>query len=321
MPFGFSVKDLASDYKDAISSTMNIDVAAAEQAMLDRETAALNASTRKTMKDGNSYTPIWDNWYRALPYGFRRYDRQGYTRTCYLPISPENITIQTQFATNVVATLYGTVEQHSEMRYFDVTIEGTTGMAPTYINDKKKEGRLAVSAGDNWGKASAGGFFASTIGRYNALAGKAQDLINPVENTTGVTVGSTGYRAFHELYLFFLDYKKDAAGINSDKKRRQHPLNFLNYKDNNQYNVAITGFTCVKSINDPMLYRYKITMRGYNLRPLDAPDMADNYKQRIADLGLDGVKGSSLLGDIKKTVGGAKGLLGGALGALGGLGG
>ena len=271
-----------------------------------------------------------ENWYQALPYGFRRFTRSGLMQSIYLPISPENITIVTHYATNVITTLYGTVEQHSEQRYFDITIEGTTGMAPTYPDTfttggtAEKSYRASFHVTDkNWGSASAGGFFASTLGRYNRIANKAQDLISPQVNETGINLYNTGYAAFHRLYKFFQEYKIDTAGLEATKQRKKgkHPLTFLNYKDNNQYQCALTGFTLKKSANDPMMYRYSIVLRAYNLAPLSMPTVGQSYKDRLRALGLDGVKGSSILGDIKKTVGGAKDILGAAAGGLGGLGG
>ena len=271
-----------------------------------------------------------ENWYQALPYGFRRHTRNGLTQSIYLPISPENLTITTHYATNVITTLYGTVEQHSEQRYFDISIEGTTGMAPLYPDSFTTGGKAETSyrasfhvTDRNWGAASAGGFFASTLGRYNTIANKAQDLISPQVNETGLDIYHTGYAAFHRLYKFFQEYKIDVAGLESTKPRERgkHPLIFLNYKDNNQYYCAIQRFVLRRTTNDPMLYRYNIVLRAYNLSPLSVPTVGESYKDRLRALGLDGVRGSSILGDIKKTVGGAKDLLGAAAGGLSGLGG
>ena len=89
----------------------------------------------------------------------------------------------------------------------------------------------------------------------------------------GIPEGS-GYTAFHNLYRFLLAYKKDAAGVfikgvhSGEEQRRGHPLQFLNYKDNIQYDVAIQNFVLKRSADDPMLYNYTITMRAYNLQQI-----------------------------------------------------
>src|SRR5690349_19439102 len=80
-----------------------------------------------------TYSLESQNWYSAKPYGFKASLRDGRTVVMFLPISPSNLTISTNFATNLIPTLYGTVEEHSEIRYFDITIEGTTGMAPKFV--------------------------------------------------------------------------------------------------------------------------------------------------------------------------------------------
>src|SRR5665213_1438313 len=69
------------------------------------------------------------NWYKSLPYGFAFFDigskaSDNAKSTIWLPISPNNITTTTNFATNVITTLYGVVEEHSEVRFYDITISG-----------------------------------------------------------------------------------------------------------------------------------------------------------------------------------------------------
>jgi hypothetical protein len=88
------------------------------------------------------------NWYQALPYGFKNVRRDGSVRIMFLPISPSNIQVVTHYATNIVPTLYGTVEEHSEQRYFDITISGTTGFSPRYPHmlDSKDEGNADLAS-------------------------------------------------------------------------------------------------------------------------------------------------------------------------------
>ena len=76
--------------------------------------------TNLIKKFENIYSIDWQNWYQALPYGVRYRDKDGKTADFYLPLAPSNIQITTHFATNVIPTMYGTVEEHSEQRYFDI---------------------------------------------------------------------------------------------------------------------------------------------------------------------------------------------------------
>jgi hypothetical protein len=269
------------------------------------------------------------NWYSAKPYGFRMNTRDGSTFTMFLPISPSNLNISTNFATNLVPTLYGTVEEHSDVRYFDITIEGTTGMAPKFTtpgagNDSsilysqlRQSGRSTFPIAQT---INAGGFFAKTLGIANQIKNKAADLLDGgVKPSTGINADNSGYVAFHNLYRFLLQYKKDAAGVNSATQRKQHPLTFFNYKDNNQYDVVVRGFTLRRSADNPMLYYYSIQLRGYNLRAITSP-VNEDLTQRLKDLGLNGVDSSSILGDIKSLSSQAKSIIGSAVGGISVLG-
>src|SRR6185369_1371883 len=90
--------------------------------------AAPQLGFQDTGSDGlPGYKVIKSNWFTAKPYGFKFTPRAGKAMTMFLPIAPSNLTISTGFATNAIPTLYGTVEEHSPVRYYDITIEGTTG--------------------------------------------------------------------------------------------------------------------------------------------------------------------------------------------------
>jgi hypothetical protein len=312
-----------------------------------------------TENDNAFYPTIADNWFVARPYGFRISFADGKSVVCFLPISPSNLSVTTHFATNLIPTLYGTVEEHSDVRYFDIAIEGTTGMAPKYVGVFKEQvgppkpggdgGSAVVEAAENlnFGRQSfsitksipLGGFFSKTLGALSAIKNNALDLLGGNENISGISASQTGYTAFHTLYKMLLRHKKDAAGVpvsggtspgallaaaasvaGIKQERKVHPIVFFNYKDGNQYNVVIRNFTMRRSADNPMLYYYSISMRGYALTGLKGKPEIDNQAQRLRELGLDGVSGSSLLGTIKKKANSAKGILGAAAGGINVLG-
>lgn len=269
-----------------------------------------------------------ENWYAAMPYGFQFFSRdkkKGHKpETIYLPISPSNLNIVTHYATNVITTLYGTVEEHSEQRYFDITIEGTTGIAPRYVQvrdveyaegfgGKFQRGRLTANIESTI--PSLGGFFSKTIGRINNVISKANDLLGGEENSTGVDINRTGYVAFHNLYKFFLKYKRDAAGIDSNRSRSQHPLWFVNYKDNNRYKCSIQRFILKRSASDPMLYNYSIVLRAYEVQNV-SDKVTGVFAARIRDLGLNGVDDSSIFSTVKDISNTSKGIIGSLAGGI-----
>lgn len=271
-----------------------------------------------------------ENWYQALPYGFRFIPRGSDAKnavTMYLPISPSNLNITTHFATNIITTLYGTVEEHSEVRYFDIQISGTTGIAPRYVapvgesspespsqDGNKITGRQSSGQGFS---VSLGGFFQQSVGIFNQIVNQANTLLNGnPTNSRGLNSAATGYIAFHNLYKVLMQYKLDAAGIDGTGERVEHPLQFLNYKDNNQYDCAVVKFVLKRDASNPMLYNYDIVLRAYNLKTLNSDVVNNELLERSKILGIDGVNNSSYFNKAKDISNRVKGILGGARGGV-----
>lgn len=270
------------------------------------------------------YTVEPTNWYKSLPYGFSFFDRKETSKSTsifYLPILPSNINIVTHFATNVVTTLFGVVEEHSEVRYYDIEISGSTGIAPRWIDAKKQgnkpnsimsDGRISES---NSG-IDLGGFLPEVANTINQVKDVISDIGGTLNDNssmgTGVDVNKTGYMAFHNFYRFLLAYKKDAAGITDlgNTVRKKHPLQFLNYKDRLKYDCTIQSFTLTRSVENPMLYNYNIKMRAFNLRNVDANPLDDN---QLKNLGLGAIEGQSTFSQLTGAVGSATTLIGGLL--------
>lgn len=279
----------------------------------------------------SSYTPKASNWYSSLPYAFKA-NINGSMKIFYLPINPQNLTITTHYATNVISTLYGTVEEHSEQRYFDIVIQGTTGFAPRYVysssfssQPKQYGGRESYS---NFIISSfLGGFFGKTLGKLDKAANQAKDVVTTLKSKPangfepGVYDDASGYMAFHNLYKFLLDYKKSASkGKNSTERSSTEIVNenilyFVNYKDNNQYSCAVQTFTLERNAQNPMLYNYVIRLRAYNLTSILYSDAAGGAAtNRLSTLGLDG--GASVFSKAKNILGKSKGVLNSVTGAF-----
>jgi len=281
------------------------------------------ASTDTTELDA-IYTIKPTNWYKSLPYGFSFFNREEgrlNTSIFYLPILPSNINVTTQFATNIITTLYGVVEEHSEVRYYDIDISGTTGIAPRWVGEKKKGKADKTVISDGRGEFAGsgvdlGGFLpevANTINQVkDAIADIKNSLGDGVKMKSGVAATSSGYAAFHNFYRFLLQYKKDAAGVSKlgNIQRKNHPLQFLNYKDGIKYDVVIQSFTLNRNAENPMLYNYSIKMRGYNLRNVNAKP---SDQGQLSKLGLGNYKGQSPFSSLTKAAGSAAALISGLL--------
>lgn len=274
------------------------------------------------------YKPVLSNWFTSKPYGFRFLPKVGEETVMFLPIGPSNLTITTHFATTIVPTIYGTVEEHSPVRYFDIVIEGTTGMGPKYTvpmspsetanlnSGTQQAGRSSFSVHTSLSTAAAG-FFAKTLRVVDKVVSGISDQVGRSAKS-GLLLDQTGYAAFHNLYRFFLKYKKDVAGANTSDgsidttlrdEHRGHPLVFFNYKDNNEYNVVVKSFVLRRDKENPMLYMYSIALRGYNLKEIGASDKLDSNKDMLTSLGLDGIKGSVFLAEAKRRALGARDIL------------
>lgn len=263
---------------------------------IDKEAVKIY-ETGELVSGSDSTGTILENWYKQKPYAFRFRDQ-----TFYLPISPSNLSITTHFGTNVISTMYGTIEEHSEQRYYDIQIAGTTGMSPRYYKnvsdqvydsiDTKAIGRASTPIASRVG-GTLGGFFKRTQSLIENTLNQVSDLLGEDNGTTGIDLQRTGYAAFHNFYKFLLLHKKVATG-KSNIGSGSRSLTFINYKDNNQYNVAIQNFQLVRDVSNPMLYNYNITMRAYNLRSADSKDIELDVKDRLAELGLDGLETTSI---------------------------
>jgi hypothetical protein len=276
------------------------------------------------------YLTVSTNWYKSKPYGFVFFNRSATAAnylansfTIYLPILPSNIQVVTHFATNIVTTLYGVIEEHSEVRYYDIRIVGTTGIAPRFIQERKQgaspakvqsTGRSAFENGSLVG--NLGGFLPEVTNVINQVADTVTEIGNTLgggpKNPTGIDPDKSGYVAFHNLYKFFLKYKKDAAGIGASgtTKRKVHPIQFLNYKDGIKYDCVPVSFTLTRSADNPMLYHYDIKLRAYNLRDVDAnPPEIDQLEK----LGLGGLQGQSIFSSLTSAAGSAAALVSGLL--------
>jgi hypothetical protein len=281
---------------------------------VSRSTSSAATTKKKSSGELNPYETIASNWYKNKPYGFDFHDRSSNGDVdkgvrIYLPISPENIQVVTHFATNVVTTLYGVIEEHSEVRYYDIVIRGTTGMVPQWVLPEdntptvsEQQGRTSFEGGS----ISLGGALpevTNTISQLKNLGDNINDALKGgPDNHTGVNPSQSGYQAFHSLYKYFLKYKKDAAGIGTQgtDQRSTHPLQFLNYKDNIKYDCSPQSFTLTRSADNPMLYNYEISLRAYNLRNVD---QIDNEADQLSKFGLGDIKSQGAFTKLSNAAG------------------
>ena len=271
-------------------------------------------------------------WYQSLPYGFaytKKGDSQSDSLYYWLPINPQDIQISTPFATNIVNTLYGIVEEHSEQRWWDITIKGTTGIAPRYTLAKQTAMTIIPSKAreayvDDPTSLLFGTEVQSLLGNLGDVVLKMKQqfeaLTSDPEIVSGVKAEASGYKAFHDFYRFLLLYKQEVSDPLNDKEIKVHPLRFMNYKDGICWNAIPVSFTMNKSAESPMLYNYQIVMRGYNMKPIsgdgDSFSYVDSEQFGLAGYGNSLISNTTFASVFNKALS-AKNLVLGALLVIG----
>lgn len=282
------------------------------------------------------YNIEYGNWYKTIPYGFRicttpatEYPKslksaasaisKAITKSgddvdlsFFFPVNPESINISTPFAVQVTPTLGGIVEEHSGAVFYNITISGTTGVIPeidplTGIPRSPNELR-SMASGDGLIPSNAlGGFGASTINAINSVVSKFTGVDSKLVDGTRNQV--SGYTAFHVLYKFIWLYhygKANGAG---------YELRFVNYKDNNQYNIVVQNFQLSRDKSRPHLYQYTIQMKGWKLDNNSVnKSFTKDPKKRLEELGLG--EGPSFKAKLFRVINTTKSTLNAAAGLL-----
>jgi len=225
--------------------------------------------------DNKSYVqnPMWSvsdletlkpRWNRSYPYQLLIIDtqngRQDVLTTFTLPISPQELSIQSPFAIDTAVTLGGVVEQHNGIPLRMITLSGTTGLLPL-------RGLTASRQNLEMGTP----IFAGTVAGVQALqtaTGQARNLITgeasapnviPQKDLDGPDGKTTGYYQFTLLERFLEAYaltKKTAGG-------RALRLAFAVWKSNAVYLVTPVAMTCIRSAASPLEYQYQLQFRAW----------------------------------------------------------
>jgi hypothetical protein len=279
--------------------------------------------------------------YKTSPYGFKYSIGENFYEF-WLPINPSNLTITTRFPNTITPTLYGVSIERSEVKIYNINISGTTGIAPrnTVINNGKpavvakdyEKGGMVDSNGRKTAQVSALTDVTKGLQELdptglvkNAVAPIADGIKNLTNSVFGEAAKSgfkneqSGYVAFHNLYLYLWTYQKYAASRVDSKiagDLQKSELIFLNYKDNNRYNVAPQSFSLIRSAESPYLYNYSIELTGYFLGGLDKTSLfsgfegQDFYNNQLKALGLDGTSSTTIKAQANNVAGSIKNLTG-----------
>jgi hypothetical protein len=291
--------------------------------------------------------------YTTTPYGFR-YKVEGVALEFWLPINPSNLNITTNFANNVTATLFGSVEQRSIIKIYNISISGNTGIAPRnvrptregkgtaensalieknkgtgaqrYIKDKTAPTLLPGRSGPQIGALTKIGTTVANLDPTGFVSGFIKKQLNPVLDAVNQTADSifgtsapsgflnpnSGYAAFHNFYRFLWGYQQLVGEKGRGAERPSDiKLYFMNYKDNYKMHVSPQRFQMTRSTENPLLYNYAIELVGMSIGTVDE-DLSESaqamYDRQLAELGLDGVRSTTMKGMVNNVGGAVKNL-------------
>lgn len=254
---------------------------------------------------GLPWTFRGQDWYKIFGYQFVVKAKVGnnpaeeliYT----LPIPPQSFGVRMVPASQATPTFGGVVEETSANVFWLINLAGTTGIAvsredsgPLKRNKMAKQFRETIGTTGLLSGALAGVNSAINKigGSADALIGVGQSIANG--NVTGVTGGlvgafnttflppmpysasavqeqTNGYTEMQELHRFLFIYSKL-----KEKNPSGFSLSFRCYKTNQEWQCVIQDFGIQQSAANPMLYRYNIALKGWNVQAVGKPE---DFKQ------------------------------------------
>ena len=234
-------------------------------------------TTTRKMLDGAAYSLEGKetNWYSSLPYVFKIWVKDSFYYQ-YLPINPSNISIQTHFATNINATLYGVVEEHSDIRFHDITIQGTTGYFPKHPTPRKGETvKKVVKEKSGWDK-----FVDFAVETSKSVVNFLNGGLSKGEESIGRGSAGSGGRGLSEVSAFFpktigIAQQAVASILGSNDARNGVPTGADGKPD-----FTKTGYMAFHNLQR-MLFAYKKEAAAGNKPQSGHPIQFINYKDNM----------------------------------------
>jgi len=209
-----------------------------------------------------------------------------------LPIPPQALTVKMVPASQVTATMGGVVEETAANVFWDIVLAGTTGTAvgksgslesrmnpgdgvrtATVFRDKiSTTGELSGIMGGLGSAAAKIGQQADRIvgaienpspaGIIGSMSGMIQDALlpTPLYTASAVSRKRNGYTEMLEMQRFLLVYSKMKGAFPN-----KYFLKFRMYKTGQEWMCAIKDFQVSQNVSNPMLYKYNIQLRCWNV--------------------------------------------------------
>jgi hypothetical protein len=233
--------------------------------------------------------------------------------TFTLPIPPQTYTIKMVSASKVTPTIGGVVEETNSNKFWLITMTGTTGVGVSRNSEDENDRRLVakkfrdtvattgllagVSANLTLIASKYGGIADRAVdaidaglnGDWTGIAGNVigalNDRLTPPLPYAGSAVNDTtnGFTEIQELHRFFYAYSKL-----KDDNPNKYQLMFKNFKTGQQWKCAIKEFSIQQNAQNPLLYKYTISLQAWDVGPVNSEEKEENENNRFApggDLG------------------------------------
>lgn len=199
-----------------------------------------------------------------------------------LPITPQQLTIQDQYAIQTSATLRGVLEEHNGIRFKTVSAQGTMGVWSQRSNINKPPGTPNLLQSLFGGTLSAIGNVVNQVTNViNTATGNHPSnkptSLRPETSTTGST--GTGYYQALKLQQFLEQY----AEAKRDPKNASWRLVFDIPKQNQSFVVSPVVYNWLQNVNKPMEISYNLQLKAWRRVNLNVkPDTQKPDNQPIS---------------------------------------
>ena len=218
-----------------------------------------------------------------------------------LPIPPSSMVVKPIFPSRATATLGGVVEETSPVKFWVISMEGTTGTgigrAEGDEGTKKQTAKNFRTVIETTGLTD--GIFAQINRGINKVVGIADRVVDTaVETTNAITDGNfldgakiasfgvkgaindsltpptvfsqsavdektNGFKESQDLMKFFYMYQTLKS-----KSPKRYFLYFSNIQTDQTWRVLIKNFSLSKNSQNPTLWKYKIDLQAWDVKPL-----------------------------------------------------
>jgi hypothetical protein len=203
-----------------------------------------------------------------------------------LPISPQNISINSPFATQTTILSDGVLVESNGSPLKQINFQGTTGILPYRDTEQTSFDTGALSA------------FAPNIGRVANNVKQAIQAFDPSSTAELIRkkqniFDNSGYALFHKLSQFLNYY----AFLSKQPENKDLRLVFDMVKDNTTYVCTPKNFSLIRTAGEPLEYKYSIQLEAWKRIKLDGG--ASNVTKKF-ETGLGGTM-NAILAQVRRA--------------------